>query len=105
MDISRYARLNICNIVKLRERPKALTTKLRSKGCSGRDRNSGKVTMLRMKQWKIRSQVLSRFTGMDAVQRLNGSGLKFIKNNFGLRYSPAPSKEGFRMKTDSKVGV
>nr|QYA18425.1 hypothetical protein KOM_12_156 [Clandestinovirus] len=49
---------------------------------------SGTVKIVRMQQWKIRSQVLNSVMSMDAVQRLNGSGLKC--KNFGLRYSPAP---------------
>lgn len=51
----------------------------------------GTVTTMRMDQWAIRSQVLSRVrngTDMDAVHRLNGGGWS-ARYALCLRYSQA----------------
>ena len=73
--------MDCCNASKLRETPKAASTKLTWKHVNGREQNSGMVIISQMtckRKWAIRSQdpKPDRDEGMGKIQRLDGSGLE-----------------------------
>lgn len=72
-----YASLSVTsNTIKLREHPKASSTKRYLKKYRGQGNDLGYGKNDEDVQWAICSQVLNRFIGTDAVHRLNGGGWK-----------------------------
>ena len=68
-----------CNTAKLREHPKALSTKLNSKGFNGRGNDLGYGKNLKDFAMGNPQPSPKSFKDMDAVQRLDGSGCFFFR--------------------------
>ena len=75
----------LLDTIKLREYPKALSTKQAMKVVCGQVNYLGMVITTMILQWTIRSQLLRYIGTMEAVQRLDVGG-----HIECLRYSPTP---------------